>query len=429
MGTRDRQRRPDLLRRALLPAAVGCAALLAAGCASSSGSSTATGSSGSPASSASPGGTVDIGVATTLSGPFADYGTAGLDGIKLAVSQLNAAGGLLGKQVTVVSGDDRIDPATGETVTRSLILNDHVAALFGSVSSGVAAAQEQIAGEYHVPVFFHVANDVGLTTKTFNKYAFELSPNTDMEPAAAALAFAKEIGHGPVRIATITPNYSFGLDTVAAFLADLNKDGVSDTVTGQQTPALGATSFTSQLSAILASSPQYVFVGEYGTDLVTLTKQGLGLGLFTKAKVGAMYDVEVLEALGAQAPAGAIAWDRAPFWTDDSSQMQAFVTAYKAAYGSYPSEFAITGYSAAQAWAYGVKQAGSFSADSVVNALSGATVSTVRGDITIRACDHQAEVPEVTGTVASAVNSAYGVRLWSPDVLSPSASQLIEPCS
>ncbi len=429
MGTRDRQRRPDLLRRALLPVAVGCAALLAAGCASSSGSSATTGSTGSSGSSASPGGTVDIGVATTLSGPFADYGTAGLDGIKLAVSQLNAAGGLLGKQVTVVSGDDRIDPATGETVTRSLILNDHVAALFGSVSSGVAAAQEQIAGEYHVPVFFHVANDVGLTTKTFNKYAFELSPNTDMEPAAAALAFAKEIGHGPVRIATITPNYSFGLDTVAAFLADLKKDGVSYTVTGQQTPALGATSFTSQLSAILASSPQYVFVGEYGTDLVTLTKQGLGLGLFTKAKVGAMYDVEVLEALGAQAPAGAIAWDRAPFWTDDSHQMQAFVTAYKAAYGSYPSEFAITGYSAAQAWAYGVKQAGSFSADSVVNALSGATVSTVRGDITIRACDHQAEVPEVTGTVASAVNSAYGVRLWSPDVLSPSASQLIEPCS
>lgn len=425
MGTTHRQEGRGLLRRALLPAAAACAVLLAAGCASSSGGST-TSSSGASGSS---GGTVDIGVATTLSGPFADYGTAGMDGIELAINQLNAQGGLLGKKITVVSGDDRIDPATGETVTRNLILNDHVVALFGSVSSGVAAAQEQIAGEYRVPIFFHIANDAGLTTKTFNKYVFELSPNTDMEPAASALAFAKEIGHGPVKIATITPNYSFGLDTVAAFLADLKKDGVTYTVTDQQTPALGASSFTSQLSAILASSPQYVFVGEYGTDLVTLTKQGLGLGLFTKAKVGAMYDVEVLQALGAQAPAGAIAWDRAPFWTDNSSQMQAFVTAYKAAYGSYPSEFAITGYAAAQAWAYGVKQAGSFNADSVEAALSGATVPTVRGDTTIRACDHQAEVSEEVGTVASTVNPTYGVRLWNPTTLNPTPAQLIEPCS
>ena len=140
----------------------------------------------------SSGGTETIGVASSLSGPFADYGTAGLDGVKLAVANINSSGGLLGKKVSVVSGDDQLDPATGETVTRNLILNDHVAALFGSVSSAVAAAQEQLAGQYKVPIFFHIANDVGLTTKTFNQYAFEFSPNTDMEPAAAALAFAKE---------------------------------------------------------------------------------------------------------------------------------------------------------------------------------------------------------------------------------------------
>ena len=340
-----------LLWRAIAPAAAACAVLLGAGCANSA----AGGAAASPSSSSS--GMETIGVASSLSGPFADYGTAGLNGIKLAVASINSTGGLLGKKISVVSGDDALDPATGETVTRNLILNDHAAALFGSVSSAVAAAQEQLAGQYKVPVFFHVANDVGLTTKTFNKYAFEFSPNTDMEPAAAALAFAKEIGHGPVRIATITPNYSFGLDTVTAFLSDLKKDGVSYQVTDQQTPALGASSFTSQISAVLASNPQYVFVGEYGADLVTLTKQGQGLGLFTKAKVGGMYDVEVLQALGSQAPAGAIAWDRAPFWTDDSSAMQSFVTAYKSAYDSYPSEFAITGYAATQAWAW-ARQAG-----------------------------------------------------------------------
>jgi branched-chain amino acid transport system substrate-binding protein len=419
-AVRGRTRLGQLRRRAA-PAAAACAIALAAGCAASSGSSA--GSSGSSGSS------VTIGVATTLSGAFGSYGIAGLDGIRLAVHDINAQGGLLGKKIQVATGDDQIDPATGETVTRNLILHDHVSALFGSVSSAVAAAQEQLAGQYKVPIFFHLANDVSLTTTTFNQYAFEFSPNTDMEPAAAALYYAKVIGRKKVRIATITPDYSFGLDTVKAFLTDLKKDGASYTVTSQQTPALGASSFTSQIAAILATSPQYVFAGQYGSDLITLTKQGLGLGLFSKATVGGMYDIEVLQSLGAQAPAGAIAWDRDPFWTNGGSAMSGFVAAYKAAYHSYPSEFAIIGASAVQAWAWAVKKAGTFDATKVSAALGGATVPTVRGNVTIRACDHQAQVAEWVGRIGSSVNQAYGIRLWDSGAFTAQSSQIIEPCS
>lgn len=410
-----------------LPLAALVAALAVAGCGSASSSSGGgAASSGDPGSSGGSG--ISIGVATTLSGAFGAYGQAGLNGIKLAVNQLNSSGGLLGKKVSVATGDDQIDPATGETVTRNLILNDHVVALFGSVSSAVAAAQETLSAQYRVPIFFHIANDASLTHGSARTYAFEFSPNTDMEPAAAALAFAHQIGKGPVRIATITPNYQFGIDTVKSFLADLRKDGVSYTVTNQQTPALGASSYTSNLAAILSSNPQYVFVGEYGSDLITLTKQGLGLGLFNKAKVGGMYDYDVLNALGAQAPAGTIAWDRGPFWTVSSPAMQGFVKQYKAAYGTYPNEFAIIGYTAVQGWEQAVRKAGSFSADKISSALAGATMSTIRGAITIRSCDHQAEVPEATGLIASSPDSQYGLRLWTGVNTAPPA-QIIEPCS
>ncbi len=394
-------------------------AALASGC-----SNSASGSSGDGAG----GGSVNVGVASTLSGPFGSYGQAGLDGIQLAVKKLNASGGVLGKKVNIVTADDQPDPATGATVTRKLLLDDHVDALFGSVSSAVAAAQETLSVQYKVPIFLHIANDASLTQGSDRTYAFGMLPNTDMEPAAAALAFARKTGKGPVRIATITPNYEFGIDTVKSFLANLKKDGVSFTVTNQQTPALGATSYTSNLAAIQASNPQYVFVGEYGTDLITLTKQGLGLGLFKKATVGGMYDYDVLQALGDQAPAGVIAWDRAPFWTVNSPDMQSFVSAYKSAYGRYPNEFAITGYSAVQAWAHGVEQAKSFDATKVTSSLAGAKVPTVRGDITIRACDHQAEVAEDTGTIAAKPDAQYGMRLWD-NVYTAPATKIIEPCA
>jgi len=106
-----------------------------------------------------------------------------------------------------------------------------------------------------------------------------------------------------------------------------------------------------------------------------------------------MYDYPVLQALGEQAPAGMIAWDRAPFWTVSTPAMQSFASRFNSAYGSYPNEFAIIGYTAVQGWEYAVRQAKSFATDQVVAALAGATVPTIRGDITVRACDHQAEVP------------------------------------
>lgn len=408
------------MRRRIITSVLAALATTAAATACSSGSASA--------SHGSSGGTVNVGVGITLSGPFAVYGKTSLNGVKMAVHDINAAGGLLGKKLAVVARDDQLDPATGETVTRDLILNDHAKVLVGSIASSVAAAQETLSAQYKVPILFHEANDVSLTTSKSRSYAFVFTPNTAMEPAAAALAFAREIGSSHVRIATITPNYDFGIDTVKTFLADLTKDGVSFTVSDQQTPALGATSYTSNIAAILASDPQYVFAGEYGSDLITLTKQGAGLGLFSKAKVGAMYDYDVLNALGAQAPAGAIAWDRAPFWTVDSAQMKKFVSTFKSTYGSYPNEFAITAYAALQGWAYAVRKAKSFDAAKVSAKLAGATVPTVRGDITVRKCDHQAEVSEATGTIADTASSQYGgLRLWD-NVYVADSSKIIQPC-
>jgi branched-chain amino acid transport system substrate-binding protein len=377
------------------------AVAVTAGCASSS--------SGSGGSSV-PSGPVTIGESTTLSGSIAELGQSGLQGVQMAAADLNAHGGVLGHTVKVVSADDATVPATGAANVRSMILNDHAVAIFGPVSSAVAAAEEPLAAEYKIPIFFHTSNDISLMGKDYTPYAFQVVPNTVMESRAAADYLAAQSAGKQITVATFAPAYSFGYDTVSGFLTALKDLHVRYKLVAQEFPPLAATSISSYLSRIVTARPEYLFNAQFGGDLVTFTQQASGYGLFAKTKVIAMYDSPVLSALGSKAPAGAIGFDRLPFWVIPG--LASFATRFHAKYGAWPSEWAILGYTAVQTWAYGVEQAHSFAGDKVSAALSGATVPTIRGNITIRACDHQAEVPEYVGVVASAPDPSYGQVLW-----------------
>jgi branched-chain amino acid transport system substrate-binding protein len=407
------------------PARIVAAATLAA--AVGTGSAACSSSSGSAAPASGGSGTVTIGESTTLSGSIAELGQSGLQGVQLAAADLNAHGGLLGRKVRVVSADDAATPATGAANVRSMILNDHVAAIFGPVSSAVAAAEEPVAAEYQVPIFFHTSNDINLLGKGFTRYAFQVVPNTVMESRAAADYLAAQSGGKQITVATFAPAYSFGYDTVGGFLQALKDLHVNDKLVAQQFPPLEATSISTYLSRIVTARPQYLFNAQFGGDLVTFTKQADGYGLFGKTKVIAMYDSPVLSALGPAAPAGAIGFDRAPFWAIPG--LSSFNSQFHAKYGAWPSEWAVLGYTAVQTWAYGVEKAHSFAGPGVAAALPGATVPTIRGDITIRACDHQAEVPEYVGTVAGSVDAAYGMTLWNPPVFTAPFSTIDYSCA
>lgn len=363
---------------------------------------------GSGSGAGGSGGTVTVGESTSLSGSIANLGQTGLQGLQMAVDDINAKGGLLGKKVKVVSADDNAKPATGAANARSMITKDKAVALFGPVSSAVASAEQQVAEQYKTPIFFHTSNDVSLMTKTFTPYAFQNVPNTTMEPRAVADYLAKKVGDKQITIATFAPDYSFGHDTVDGFLQALKKLHVNYKLVKQEFPPLGASNISSYLSALVSAHPQYVFNAQYGGDLVAFTKQASQFGFFKDTKVIAMYAYAPLDALGSSAPAGAIGFDRAAFWAIKNPEMTKFVSAYKAKYKKYPTEWAILAYASAQEWAYGVKQADSFDADKVIKAIPGATVPTIIGDMKIRKCDHQAEVPEYVGTISKTPSAKYG---------------------
>ncbi|MHB8827486.1 MAG: ABC transporter substrate-binding protein [Acidimicrobiales bacterium] len=383
---------------------------------------------------ASSSGSVTIGESTTLSGSIATLGQTALQGIDLAAANINAKGGLLGKQVKVVSADDAATPATGASNARNMILNDHAVAMFGPIVSSVAAAEEPVVTQYKVPIFFHTSNDVALLTQDYTKYAFQVVPNTVMEPRAAADYLAHLVGKKQITIGTFAPNYSFGTSTVAGFIQALKDLHVNFKVVNQQFPPLQATNIQPYLSALIAAHPQFVFNAQFGGDLVTFSKQASQYGFFKHTKVIAMYAEQPLQALGAQAPAGAIGFDRAPFWALGSQGMNgpglaAFIAQFKAKYGDYPSEWAIMAYSAVQTWAWGVNKAKTFAGTAVATALSGANVPTIRGTLNLRACDHQANVPEYVGTVASTDNSKYHMRLWDTKMFVAAPKTIMLTCA
>jgi branched-chain amino acid transport system substrate-binding protein len=372
---------------------------------------------------------VTIGVSTTLSGSIAELGRTGLAGVQMAVDQLNATGGLLNKRIKVVSADDGASPANGASNVRHMILSDKAVAIFGPVSSAVGTAEETVAGQYKTLFVAFTSNDIKITTTNFNKYAFQVVPNTVMEPRAIAYYFAENVapkaGGKRIKIATITPNYSYGRDTVEVFLKTLKELKVDFEVVAQEFPQLGATDYTSYISALLAAHPDYVFAGIYGGDLITFTKQAQGFNFFTQTHIMAPYGRQAMRALGTNIPDGAIAWDRAPFWAEKGPGFAEFLSSYHTKMNAWPSAWAIMGYSAVQAWAYAVKKAGSFEPEKVAAALSGATVSTIRGDITLRACDHQADVPEYVGVVSAQVHPQYGQPIYSQTVAIPASKTMI----
>jgi|BEDMetMinimDraft_2_1075160.scaffolds.fasta_scaffold02249_4 branched-chain amino acid transport system substrate-binding protein len=355
---------------------------------------------------------ITVGQSTSLSGSIAQLGITGRRGLEMALEKINAEGGLLGQKVRLVVADDAMTPANGTTNVRQMILSDHIKALFGPVSSAVGAAEETLAAQYHIPYFLFTANDVRMTTQVFTPYAFQVVPNTVMEPRAAARYLAELVGKKPITLAIITPNYSFGRDSADSFVAALKADGVDVKVLTQQFPKLGETDYTPYIPPLVSAHADYTFVGQYGGDLITFTKQALGFGLFKATTVVGQYGRQVLTALAGQVPAGTIAFDRAPYWAMEGEGVKRFTEDYHQRFNEWPSAWAILSYTAVETWAAGVKKAGSFDGDKVAAALSGATVETIRGPITLRACDHQGNVAEYVGRVSAEIDPRYGQQIY-----------------
>lgn len=343
-------------------------------------------------------------------------------GIDMAMEDLNAAGGILGRCVSYIWQDSQLNASLGATIAEQFVLEDGVDFLIGPTSSGVALAITEIARANKIPVAFHTSNTIQLTTTRFHPYMVQVVPHTSIEARAAA-TFGATLGFE--RWGTIGPDYAFGRDSFNAFAPRLTELDPSARIINEQWPALGEADLGPFISATEIAGPDILYSNLWGDQKVTFLLTAEDFGLFDEMEFIGLFDTDVLYAMGDALPEGLYGYARAPFYAIDTPQMADFNARYFERYGVYPADWAIMIYDAVMVLAAAAEAAGSVDGDAVAAALDDLTFTALRGELTVRACDHMANVGEYVGITTQ--ESEFGIPIMR-DVTFIPAEDLWDSC-
>ncbi|HEV8310399.1 MAG TPA: ABC transporter substrate-binding protein [Methylomirabilota bacterium] len=346
--------------------------------------------------------TIKVGMVSSATGPWALLGLAGIEGARLAVADLNAAGGLLGHRIDLIVRDDGGKAAAGARATREVIVDDEAALLLGPVGSDVLLAMSEVARETRTILISHTANTERAFVEGGHRYIFSVVANTFIEGSAMALYMARQPYR---RYVILGPDYELGHTQAEAFERRLREHRPDVEIVARLWPKAGAQDFATYLTDILEARPDAVYSNLFGADLAAFTRQGRAVEFFTKVPFAALYDVETLQALGPDAVEGVVGYERGPFhvirklWP--SPRFEDFLHRYGAATNRYPSAWAMNAYDAVMAWAKAVRRVETFDTEKLVDALEGLELDSLQGPGRfIRPVDHQANVGSYIGVVA-----------------------------
>ena len=152
---------------------------------------------------------IKIGVIYPISGAGAIYGIPTMLGNDMAIDEINAKGGILGRKVVAIVRDDKFDPAVGAAAAKELITNEHVDILIGGMSSAVGLAISEVARQEKIVYIATIPQTIQLTTTKLHKYVFRTDTNTEMEGDAMAQV-VKNIGIK--KLCNLQLDYAYGHD-------------------------------------------------------------------------------------------------------------------------------------------------------------------------------------------------------------------------
>jgi branched-chain amino acid transport system substrate-binding protein len=350
---------------------------------------------------------IKIGEINSYTGPLSAFTVPYRNGWQLAVEEINAGGGVLGRPLEVVSRDDAGKPGNAVRIAQELMRREQVALLAGTFLSNVGLAVTDFAKQNKVLFIAAEPLSDAVTWSKGNRYTFRLRPSTYMQAAMLAEEAAKLPAK---RWASVAPNYEYGQSFVAAFKKLLAARRPDVEWVGEQWPALFKIDAGATVQALARTDPEAIFNVTFSSDLAKFVREGKVRGLFEgRTVVSALTgEPEYLDPLKGEAPVGWIVTGY-PWYAIDTPEHRAFVDAYRKRFDDYPRVGSIVGYNTLLTVAAVLRKAGSTDTEKMVEAMKGLQVATPVGPVVYRASDHQATMGAYVGRTA--VKDGRGVMV------------------
>jgi branched-chain amino acid transport system substrate-binding protein len=341
---------------------------------------------------------IKIGDIDPITGTYAAEGESQTRGAKLALAEVNAKGGVMGRELQLVIEDNAANVGLSAQKAHKLIDQDKVALLMGTVSSAASLAVSQVAHQAGMIYMCTGGHTDPVTGSQCHWSTFRICTTTYMLAAGLAGTLYHNFGG---KWYFLTPDYAFGHTLQSSYEQLLKKLG--GTVVGGSLSPLGTTDFSSYLIKAESTHPNVLINLTDGQDRLNSMKQAAQFGLFKKFAIGGgLSELEVLRALP---PAARVGWSVLEWWYDQPNvpHVKEYVAKYRKTYpdGSYPSARTWFGYAGFHALAMGAARAKSLEPAKVARALEGLElppeVKLQPHRVYFRAGDHQLMASEFPG--------------------------------
>jgi branched-chain amino acid transport system substrate-binding protein len=328
-------------------------------------------------------------------------------GMELAVDEINAAGGVVGRRIEVVSRDDNGVPGDAVRVAEELLTRERVALLMGTFASNIGLAVADLAKRRHVLFIAAEPLTDKIVWEDGNAYTFRLRASTYMQ---TAMLVPEAVKLRKTRWAIVYPNYEYGQAATATFKQQMQAQQGGNLEFVEQAVPLGKIEPGAVVQALQDAKPDAIFSSLFGPDLARFVREGELRGLFKDRPVFNLLggEPEYLDPLKAEAPVG---WyvTGYPWYAIETPEHKRFLAAYQAKFNDYPRLGSVVGYSTVKSAVAAIARAGSTDTEKLVAAMEGLTFETPFGSVMYRAIDHQSTMGAYVGRTA--VRDGKGVMV------------------
>ncbi len=354
-------------------------------------------------------GPIKLGEINSYSGIGAPFTGPYRAGAEMAIDEINAKGGVLGRKVEVVFRDDKGQPAEAVKHAQELVESEKVALIAGTFLSNVGLAVSDWAKQNKAMFVAAEPLTEAITWAKGHDYVVRLRPNT-YEQGRMLAEKAGKMKY--VKWATIGPNYEYGKRAWETFRDRLKELKPETQMVGEHWPTLGKIEPGPLVTAILNQSPDALYVSLFGSDWLAFVREAQKRGLFQKTFVVGILlgEPEYIDPLKLEAPEGMLVTGY-PWYDIKSPAHQDWVARYTKRGDKHPVLGSLIGYITYQSIAEAIRKAGSTETAKLVAAFKGLKVETPIGPITFRASDGQSTMGAWLGTTKIDAQRGVGIMV------------------